>query len=104
MATLRYIFLIFNTTYNFIVKNNRHVSSTDKIADKKLYRNQGNLFAIDDANDDDANESDEESKKDPIPLDLWLKKPDTVNHFKCFYRVKHSNSKHEWVPGYYYYL
>lgn len=76
----------------------KHVSSTDKIG--KLYRNQGNLFAIDDANDEDE-ESEKESRDHEVEcvnLNLWLEKPDILNKFKCFYREK-TDKKSEWIPG-----
>jgi len=78
----------------------KHVSSSDKIG--KLYRNQGNLFAIDDTNDDEFN-SDKDTREHEVEcvnLDLWLEKPDTLNKFKCFYREKSDKNKAEWVPGY----
>ena len=75
-------------------QSNKHVSSSDKI--EKLYRNQGNVFAIDDSNDDQFDEEQDES----VNLKVWLEKPDTINKFKCFYKEKRENSKAEWVPGY----
>lgn len=77
----------------------KHVSSSDKIG--KLYRNQGNLFAIDDGDDDDEeNDKDtEDHELECVNLNLWLAKPDTLHKFKCFYRLK-TNKKTEWVPGY----
>ena len=74
------------------------MSSTDKIG--KLYRNQGNLFAIDDTNDDDANESRDgkEHESECVNLNVWLSKPDVLSKFKCFYRDKR-DSKPEWTPG-----
>jgi hypothetical protein len=77
------------------------VSSSDKIG--KLYRNQGNLFAIDDTNDDESsnnNESTGTNEVECVNLNLWLEKPDTLNKFKCFYREKSDKKKPEWVPGY----
>jgi hypothetical protein len=75
-------------------QSNKHVSSSDKI--EKLYRNQGNVFAIDDSNDDQFDEEQDEL----VNLKVWLEKPDTLNKFKCFYKEKRENSKAEWVPGY----
>jgi hypothetical protein len=79
---------------------NRHVSSSDKIG--KLYRNQGNLFAIDDTNDDD-NESESKGgdQVEVVNLKVWLNKPDTLKSFKCFYKEKkgESSKSAEWVPG-----
>ena len=77
----------------------RHVSSSDKIG--RLYRNQGNLFAIDDTNDDDEGADNKEGRDNEVEcinLELWLKKPDTLNKFKCFYREK-TDKKSEWIPG-----
>ena len=102
----------------------KHVSSSDKIG--KLYRNQGNLFAIDD--DDDENEnaggnnyatrnaenedengssknSQEHHQPEMVNLKVWLERADVLNKFKCFYREKvlvsgSSPKKNEWVPGY----
>ena len=74
----------------------RHVSATDKIG--KLYRNQANFFAIDDANDEKLDNEDEEEL---VNLKVWLDKPDMLNRFKCFYREKKKdNPKSEWIPGY----
>ncbi len=75
------------------------MSSTDKIG--KLYRNQGNLFAIDDTNDDEENNDKEgaEQKVECVNLNVWLEKPDTLNKFKCFYRERKEKSKSEWIPG-----
>lgn len=67
-----------------------------------MYRNQGNLFAIDDTNDDETM-SDRDTKEHEIEcvnLNVWLEKPDTLNKFKCFYREKNENKKIEWIPGY----
>ena len=58
---------------------NRHVSSSDKI--EKLYRNQGNVFAIDDSNDD---QFEDQHQDECVNLKMWLEKPDTINKFKCF--------------------
>jgi hypothetical protein len=88
------------------------VSSSDKIG--KLYRNQGNLFAIDDDDDDSRhangsesgtaglNDADHEQVAELVNLKTWLEKPDVVNKFKCFYREKREggSTKTEWVPGY----
>ncbi len=85
--------------FSFIQTNNRHVSSSDKIG--KLYRNQGNLFAIDDTNDDETM-SDRDSKEHEIEcvnLNVWLEKPDTLKNFKCFYREKNESKKQEWIPA-----
>jgi len=80
---------------------NRHVSSSDKIG--KLYRNQGNLFAIDDTNDDEnENESNMSDQVEVVNLKVWLNKPDTLKSFKCFYKEKKAESNNksaEWVPG-----
>ena len=71
------------------------MSASDKIG--KLYRNQGNLFAIDDTNSDDL------VTKNPdieiIDLKEWLEKPDLLQKFKCFYRHRNKNSQLEWTPG-----
>ena len=79
----------------------RHVSSSDKIG--KLYRNQGNLFAIDDETNDDQLESDKEAnepKVECVNLNVWLEKPDTLNKFKCFFLEKNAyKNKSEWIPG-----
>ena len=74
------------------------MSSTDKIG--KLYRNQGNLFAIDDTNDDETVENKEgkEHEFECVNLNVWLSKSDVLNKFKCFYKDKR-DSKSEWIPG-----
>lgn len=96
------------------------MSSSDKIG--KLYRNQGNLFAIDDdANDDDDEsgastsdrqnsllgslESAQQAESELVSLKTWLEKPDVVNKFKCYHREKKLDAapgekSTEWVPGY----
>lgn len=82
----------------------KHVSSSDKIG--KLYRNQGNLFAIDDETNEDQNDGlqqedgDQHKTAECVNLNVWLKKPDTLNHFKCFYREKKNTNKSEWIPSY----
>jgi hypothetical protein len=82
----------------------KHVSSSDKIG--KLYRNQGNLFAIDDEANDDQNDGlqreggDQQKKVEYVNLKAWIEKPDTLNKFKCYYREKKSTNKSEWIPGY----
>lgn len=79
-------------------ESTKHVSSSDKIG--KLYRNQGNLFAIDDTNDEEEEgENGNNDEVECVNLNLWLEKPDTLNKFKCYYRAKKENIN-EWVPGY----
>ena len=77
------------------------MSSSDKIG--KLYRNQGNLFAIDDETNDDQHDSDREAgeqKAECVNLNVWLEKPDTLDKFKCFFREKKQDkTKSEWIPG-----
>ena len=77
------------------------MSASDKIG--KLYRNQGNLFAIDDTNDDEnENESKASDQVEVVNLKVWLNKPDTLKSFKCFYKEKKTESSSksiEWVPG-----
>ena len=77
------------------------MSSSDKIG--KLYRNQGNLFAIDDEGNDDLNDSERESNEmsraECVNLNVWLEKPDTLSKFKCFFREKNDKGKSEWIPG-----
>ncbi|CAF1021102.1 unnamed protein product [Brachionus calyciflorus] len=76
-------------------QSTKHVSATDKIG--KLYRNQGNLFAIDDSN---AEDSPADTAVENVNLKVWLEKPDVLHKFKCFYREKREGSKLEWIPGY----
>lgn len=73
----------------------RHVSASDRIG--KLYRNQGNLFAIDDSNADEIEENNTEIEI--VSLKEWLDKPDLLQKFKCFYRQRNSKGELEWKPG-----
>lgn len=72
----------------------------------KLYRNQGNLFAIDDTSNDDldggagGDKTPQEHQTEYVSLKTWSERPDVINKFNCFYREKKENSKIEWVPGY----
>ena len=83
----------------------------------KLYRNQGNVFAIDDdANDDESmservngggsgnGEGSEtggnQHKAEYVNLKVWLERPDVISKFNCFYRERKEGGKIEWVPGY----
>lgn len=97
---LEYSNMFWSSSSNSSANNKeKHVSSSDKIG--KLYRNQGNLFAIDDTNDDETM-SDRDSKEHEIEcvnLKVWLEKPDTLKNFKCFYREKNESKKNEWIPG-----
>lgn len=78
------------------------MSSSDK--GSKLYRNQGNLFAIDDNDGNDEERSGEREAGDQEPeavnLNAWLDKADTLKSFKCFYKDKRNSERPEWVPGY----
>lgn len=90
------------------------MSASDKIG--KLYRNQGNLFAIDDTNDDEINESaqnggyssggtesnaqQQQLQAEYVNLKVWLERPDVISKFNCFYRDRKDDGKIEWVPGY----
>jgi hypothetical protein len=63
---------------------NRHVSANDKIG--KRYRNQANVFAIDDNDDDDEYDAvkDDDQVYDIVSIETWLNKPDILHKFKCF--------------------
>lgn len=85
------------------------MSASDKVG--KLYRNQGNLFAIDDNNDDETSESgrngangggggEPDSQVEYVNLKVWLERPDVISKFNCFYRDRKDDGKIEWVPGY----
>lgn len=97
------------------------MSATDKVS--KLYRNQGNVFAIDDTNDDDvlsngggyngdaadstngavmAAGNNQHGRAEYVNLKTWLERPDVIAKFNCFYRERKSDGsgKVEWVPGY----
>ena len=78
----------------------RHASASDKGG--KLYRNQGNLFAIDDTNDDDQSSDKDGNDLQPesVSLQAWIDKPDTLKSFKCYYKDRKNAEKPEWVPGY----
>ena len=61
----------------------RHVSANDKIGNR--YRNQANVFAIDDNDeDDDFAVKDDDQVLDIVSTDVWLNKPDVLHKFKCF--------------------
>lgn len=87
-----------SASINIKKDSSKHVSSSDKIG--KLYRNQGNMFAIDDTNDDNLNDKETKGTEvECVNLNLWLKRPDTLNNFKCFYKEK-TDKKSEWIPGF----
>ncbi|RNA24444.1 TBC1 domain family member 23 isoform X3 [Brachionus plicatilis] len=74
----------------------KHVSASDRIG--KLYRNQGNLFAIDDTNTEDL--AKKNSDTEIVNIKEWLEKSDLIQKFKCFYRHRNSKEQLEWTPGY----
>ncbi|XP_071549394.1 TBC1 domain family member 23 isoform X2 [Panulirus ornatus] len=55
----------------------RHVSPQDR---GKLYRNQGDVFSIEDEDGDSSREND---RFEVVRLSQWLKKPDVVSSFSC---------------------
>ncbi|XP_069195508.1 TBC1 domain family member 23 isoform X4 [Procambarus clarkii] len=55
----------------------RHVNAHDR---GKLYRNQGDVFSIE---DDDGEHNRETERLEVVKLSQWLKKPDVVSAFSC---------------------
>jgi TBC1 domain family member 23 len=61
----------------------KHVSSGDKIG--KLYRNQANIFAIDDDLEEVNNEQSQNlNEYEEVSVETWLQKSDVLHKFKCF--------------------
>lgn len=61
----------------------KHVSSGDKIG--KLYRNQANIFAIDDDYEETNSEQSQNiNEYEEVSIETWLQKPDVLHKFKCF--------------------
>lgn len=62
----------------------RHVSDKDR--QSKLYRNVQPVFSIDDEDDEGDNHSassEEETRKEAINIQTWLRRKDLVSSFKC---------------------
>lgn len=54
------------------------------------YRNQGNIFKIDDDEDDSELLENDQQTFETVSVQTWLSKPDVLHKFKCFEIVKGS--------------